>query len=566
MEKRAVLAIVLSLVVVVLWSIFFAPVPPPPPSEVSEPAPSSSAPPAGVGTPQPTVPASPGSASSTAATPERPPGAPAAQEVFVAVDTGVARFMLTSQGASVRAVQLLAYHTTLAKDAPPVEIAPVPGSTTLPLNTVLSLEQRVIALGQVVFTPSQTELTLSANQPEGTVAFRGDLGDGRTVHRLYRFHHTNYTFEVSTWIEGLQPPAGSSMLLLWGPGLLRHTDGAGRQGQTAEHPRSYVSGKVLHETPKKPGETQIEQGQVAWTALADTYFAAVLMPQEPPGEAVMARRLEGDALEIGLRTPLPQGQAKQTVRVYVGPKSQPLLEATDPSLDKLIDLGFFSPLARPMLQFLRLLNGLVHNYGLTIILTTILIKIAFWPLTQTSYKSMQSMQKLQPKLKELQVVYKDDRQALNRAMMQLYREHKVNPMGGCLPMVLQIPVFFAFYNALLYSIELRHAPFICWHTELWWIGRGICDLSVHDPSYVTPVLMGVTMFIQQKMTPTTGDPMQAKIMQFMPLMFLMFFLKAPAGLVIYWLVNNVLSIAQQMLINRTYAAPDVTKAAVSSKR
>ena len=562
MEKRAVLAIVLSLVVVVLWSIFFAPASLPPPSEVSEPAPSE--PPAGVGTPQPAAPVSPGLVSSTVPTSERPPGAPAAQEVFVTIDTGVARFTLTSQGASVRAVQLQAYHTTLAKGAPPIEIAPVPGSTTLPLHAELSMEQRVIALGQVVFTPSQTEVTLSASQPEGTVAFRGDLGNGRTVHRLYRFHHTNYTFEVSTWVEGLQPPVGSSMLLLWGPGLLRHIDDVGRQGQTAEHPRSYVSGKVLHEAPKKPGETQIEQGQVAWTALADTYFAAVLMPREPAGDAVMARRLDGDTLEVGLRTPLTQDQAKQTVRVYVGPKSQPLLEAADPSLDKLIDLGFFSPLARPMLQFLRLLNGLVHNYAVTIILATILIKIAFWPLTQTSYKSMQAMQKLQPKLKELQVVYKDDRQALNRAMMQLYREHKVNPMGGCLPMVLQIPVFFAFYNALLYSIELRHAPFICWDTELWWIGRGICDLSVYDPSYITPVLMGVTMFIQQKMTPTTGDPAQAKIMQFMPLMFLMFFLKAPAGLVVYWLVNNVLSIAQQLFINRTYA-PDMAKTVVPSK-
>jgi YidC/Oxa1 family membrane protein insertase len=555
MEKRAVLAIVLSLVVVVLWSIFFAPAPPLPPSEVSEP-PSSPR--------QPPAPVSPGSGSSPARTTERPPGSPAVPEALVTVDTGVARFRLTSQGASVRAVQLLAYHTTLAKGAPPVEIAPVPGSTTFPLNAELSMEQRVTSLGKVVFTPSQTEVTLAANQPEGTVTFRGDLGDGRTVHRLYRFHHMDYTFEVSTWVEGLQLPAGSSMLLLWGPGLLRHTDDADRQGQTAEHPRSYVSGKVLDEAPTKPGETRVQQGQVAWTALADTYFAAVLMPREPAGDAVIARRLEGDTLEIGLRTPLTQSQAKQTVRVYVGPQSQPLLEAVEPSLDKLIDLGFFSPLARPMLQFLRLLNGWVHNYGVTIILATILIKIAFWPLTQTSYKSMQAMQKLQPKLKELQVVYKDDRQGLNRAMMQLYREHKVNPMGGCLPMVLQIPVFFAFYNALLYSIELRNAPFICWDTELWWISRGICDLSVYDPSYITPVLMGVTMFIQQKMTPVTGDPMQAKIMQFMPLMFLVFFLNAPAGLVVYWLVNNVLSIAQQMIINRTYA-PDVTKTTVTSK-
>jgi YidC/Oxa1 family membrane protein insertase len=482
----------------------------------------------------------------------------------VSVDTGVARLTLTSQGASVRAVQLKDYHTTLAKGAPPVEIAPVPGSTTLPLYAELSLEQRVTSLGQVVFTPSQTEVALSASQPEGTVAFRGEIGEGRTVHRLYRFHHQNYTFEVSTWIDGPQLPARSSMLLLWGPGLLRHTDDVNRQGQTGEHPRSYVSGKISDVAPKKSGEIHTEQGQVAWTALADTYFAAVLLPQEPAGDAIITRRLDGDRLEVGLRTPLHQGQVKQTVRVYVGPKSQPILETVEPSLDKLIDLGFFAPLARPMLQFLRLLNGWVHNYGVTIILATTLIKVAFWPLTQTSYKSMQAMQKLQPKLKELQVVYKDDRQGLNRAMMQLYREHKVNPMGGCLPMVLQIPVFFAFYNALLYAIELRHAPFICWHTERWWIGRGICDLSIYDPSYLTPVLMGLTMFVQQKMTPVTGDPMQAKIMQFMPLMFLVFFLKAPAGLVIYWLINNVLSIAQQMLINRTYS-PDLSKTAVTSK-
>ncbi len=561
MEKRAVLAIVLSLVVVVLWSIFFAPAPPPPPSEVSD---SSSEPPANTTAPQQAPPGNAGPVSLAGGTAERPPGSPASQEAFVTVDTGVARFMLTSQGASVKAVQLHAYSTTLAKGAPPIEIAPVPGATTLPLTAELSMDQRITALGQVVFTPSQTEVTLSTAQPEQTVAFRGELGDGRTVHRLYRFHYSDYTFEVSTWVEGLQPPAGSSMFLLWGPGLLRHTQDVGRQGQTGEQPRSYVSGKVLHEAPKKPGESQVEQGQVAWTALADTYFAAVLMPKEPASDAVIARRLEGDTLEVGLRTPLTQDRARQTVRVYVGPKSQPLLEAAEPSLDKLIDLGFFSPLARPMLQFLRLLNGLVHNYGVTIMLATILIKIAFWPLTQTSYKSMQAMQKLQPKLKELQVVYKDDKQALNRAMMQLYREHKVNPMGGCLPMVLQIPVFFAFYNALLYAIELRHAPFVCWETELWWIGRGICDLSVYDPSYVTPVLMGITMFVQQKMTPTTGDPTQAKVMQFMPLIFLMFFLKAPAGLVIYWLVNNVLSIAQQLLINRTYN-PTMAKPAVVSK-
>jgi len=559
MEKRAVLAIVMSLAVVVLWSIFFAPVPPPPPevSESSAPAPAPSPAPPGK-TPASSAGVVPPATGMTT----RPPTS--APEVLVTVDTGVARFILAGQGAGVKAVQLQAYSTTLARGASAIEIAPVPEATTLPLTAELYMEQRLISLGQVAFTPSQTEVTLSTGQPEGTVAFRAELGDGRTVHRLYRFRHGDYAFEVSTWLEGTPVPTGSTMLLLWGPGLLRHTHDADRQGQTAEHSRSYVNGKILDEVPQKPGEKRLDQGQVAWTALADTYFTAVLMPKEPAADAVLTRRLEGDALEIGVRTPLAPDRTRQTVRVYVGPKHQPVLEATEPSLTKVIDLGFFSPLARPMLQFLRLLDDWIHNYGMTIIIATIIIKIAFWPLTQASYKSMQAMQKLQPKLKELQVVYKDDRQGLNRAMMQVYREHKVNPMGGCLPMVLQIPVFFAFYNALLYAIELRHAPFVCWQSELWWIGRGICDLSVYDPSYITPVLMGVTMFIQQKMTPTTADPTQAKIMLFMPLIFLVFFLKAPAGLVIYWLVNNVLSIAQQMMINRAYA-PQTAGSTVASK-
>ena len=212
-----------------------------------------------------------------------------------------------------------------------------------------------------------------------------------------------------------------------------------------------------------------------------------------------------------------------------------------------------------------MVNRWVHNYGLSIILVTILIKIVFWPLTHKSYKSMKAMQKLQPKMKELQALYKDDKQGLNRATMQLYRDQKVNPMGGCLPMILQIPFFFAFYNALLYSIELRHAPFICWENEVLWGFRGICDLSVYDPSYITPVLMGASMFWQQSMTPTVGDPTQAKIMKFMPLMFLFFFLNAPAGLVVYWLVNNVLSVMQQMLTNRARGLEEASAGAVSKR-
>lgn len=548
MEKRAILAIVLSLVVVAVWSIFFAPSPPSSPPGSTPAVPGS---PPGAGAPRfdvsptPTAPRAMDSPASPSPTPD---------ETLVTVDTGVARLLLTSRGAAVKAVQLQAYFTTLEKGAPPIEIAPVPGATTFSLTAELHTDQRVTSFGQVNFTSPQKDIRLSGSHPEETVTFRAQLSNGLVVHREYRFHHGKYTFEVSTKLEGATSPAGSSLVLLWGPGLLRHTDDTDRQGQTAEHPRSYVNGKILQEAPAKAGEKRLDPGKVTWTSLGDSYFAAALLPQEPAGDAVVARRLEGDALEVGVRTPLSAAQPQQTVQVYVGPKLQPLLESIEPSLGKMIDLGFFSPLARPMLQLLRWFNSGIHNYGVTIILVTILIKAVFWPLTQASYKSMQAMQKLQPKMKELQAVYKNDRQALNKAMMEMYREYKVNPMGGCLPMLLQVPVFFAFYNALLYAVELRHAPFICWDTPIWWIGRGICDLSIYDPSYITPALMGVSMFIQQKMTPTVGDPTQAKIMQFMPLMFLMFFIKAPAGLVVYWLVNNVLGIAQQSYINRKYAA------------
>ena len=206
-----------------------------------------------------------------------------------------------------------------------------------------------------------------------------------------------------------------------------------------------------------------------------------------------------------------------------------------------IDLGWYSILAKPLLSILKFFYSYTRNYGIAIILITIILKLLFFPLTQKSYKSMKEMQKLQPKMTELKEKHKNDRDAMNRAMMELYKTHKVNPMGGCLPMLVQIPVFFALYKALMFSIELRHAPFAFW----------ITDLSAKDPYYITPVIMGVTMFIQQKMTPSNMDPVQAKMMLALPVVFTFMFLNFPSGLVLYWLVNNILTIAQQYYINKS---------------
>ena len=229
----------------------------------------------------------------------------------------------------------------------------------------------------------------------------------------------------------------------------------------------------------------------------------------------------------------------------------------DHGLSAAVDYGWFTVLAKPLLVVLRWFYSYTHNYGVAIILLTLIIKIIFWPLTHKSYTSMQKMKKVQPKIQQIREKYKDDREKLNQELMQIYKTHKVNPMGGCLPMALQIPVFFALYRMLNSAIELRHQPFILWIHDLTAPDRLNLGFSIDLPMIghldgvpVLTILMGITMFLQQKMTPSSGDPRQEKIMLIMPVMFTFFFINFPAGLVLYWFVNNILSIAQQYWINR----------------
>jgi YidC/Oxa1 family membrane protein insertase len=255
----------------------------------------------------------------------------------------------------------------------------------------------------------------------------------------------------------------------------------------------------------------------------------------------------GDAIENIVESPditLQSGEQRQLdYLVFIGPKDPELLKAAGHHLDQVVNFGFFNILAQPLFMVLTFFYGFFKNYGVSIILLTVLIKLLFWPLTHKSYASMKSMQKLQPEMQKLRDKFKNDKERLNKEMMALYKTHSVNPLGGCLPMIVQIPVFFALYQVLLNSIALRHAPFVLWLT----------DLSAKDPYYITPILMGASMFVQQKMTPTTADPMQAKIFMAMPLIFTFMFLNFPSGLVIYWLVNNLLTILQQYFIHRKAA-------------
>lgn len=287
------------------------------------------------------------------------------------------------------------------------------------------------------------------------------------------------------------------------------------------------------------------QGKVSWMGVMNNYFMGAVSMSDASASA-KGRFIDGIYHVLigktGVTVPAG-GEAVEECSYFLGPKDAKQLEATPNHLDKALDYGFFSVIAKPLVYLLDFLYGYVHNYGVAIILMTVLIKAIFWPLSQKSYKSMQQMKQLQPLIAKIREKHADDKETMNREVMQLYKTYKVNPAGGCLPILVQIPVFFGLYQALLNAIELRHASFITYlpFTDKLWLA----DLSSPDPFLITPLVMGATMFLQQKMTPAAVDPTQAKVMMFMPVIFTVLFLGFPSGLVVYWLVNNVISIAQQ---------------------
>ncbi|MGQ9636447.1 MAG: membrane protein insertase YidC [Thermodesulfobacteriota bacterium] len=288
-----------------------------------------------------------------------------------------------------------------------------------------------------------------------------------------------------------------------------------------------------------------EKGDIEWFAFEGEYFVAIITKPSSEKEVILnVKGVENNILKANFNSPSISIPAKSSVllpyRIYLGPKNIKALKEFGRDVERLVDFGFFAIVAKPILWFLKLTHSVTKNFGFDIIILSILIKIIFLPLTQISMKSMKEMQKVQPEMNRLRQQFKNDKARLQQEIMLLYKRRRINPMSGCLPMLIQVPVFIALYNALQKSIEMRHAPFILW----------VRDLSAKDPIYITPLIMGATMVIQQKMTPTSADPAQAKIFMLMPIMFTFLFLNFPSGLVLYWLVNNVLSIAHQYYMNR----------------
>ncbi|HQS60771.1 MAG TPA: membrane protein insertase YidC [Polynucleobacter sp.] len=292
--------------------------------------------------------------------------------------------------------------------------------------------------------------------------------------------------------------------------------------------------------------TQVAAGDPAWIAMVQHYFASAWIPGDKFVRDIYAGKIDNNLYRIGMQTPLgvvaPGTTVVEKARLFVGPQEESVLETITPGFALLKDYGYLTILAKPIFWLLENIHAYVGNWGWSIVLLTILIKLVFFPLSAASYKSMARMKEVQPRLMAMKEQYKGEPQKLNQAMMEMYRKEKINPLGGCLPVVIQIPVFIALYWVLLSSVEMRNAPWILW----------IHDLSVPDPYYILPIIMAASMFVQTKLNPTPPDPVQAKVMMYMPLVFSIMFFFFPAGLVLYWVVNNLLSIAQQWQINQMF--------------
>ncbi len=398
------------------------------------------------------------------------------------------------------------------------------------------------------FTAERTQYDLEDGADEITLVLtaQGEVG---SLAKTYTFKRGSYVIEVALEVTntGPQPldahayfqlvrdqsaPDGSSKVMPTYNGVEIYTDA---QKLTKVNFDDIVEGKAKFPTNSKDG----------WIAIVQHYFLAAWLPGGGVDREFFARNLENGLVAAGVIVPMgtiaPSTANRISVPLYVGPQEQDRLKVLAPGLELAVDYGWLRVVAVPLFWVLSKVHDFVGNWGVAIIILTVLIKLVFYPLSAASYKSMARMKVVAPKLQKLKERYGDDRQKMHQAMIDLYKTEKINPLGGCLPILVQIPVFIALYWVLLLSVELRHAPFYFW----------IKDLSTPDPFYILPVLMGATMFIQTWLNPTPPDPMQARLMKIMPVAFSIFFFFFPAGLVLYWLVNNVLSIAQQWHITRT---------------
>lgn len=530
--KRLIAALALSLVVLFGWSYFFPPDQPKTPPVAAQPE---------AKIEQGAKPAE------AAAVPVDAPASAQGRAVTVKTPLFTARF--NTQGGLLESLVLQKFHETIAPDSANIDMVGQGAQNQAALGLMILPEGgEVHTWNAPGWTSDAADAQLSGNEKK-TLVFTGEAAGLKIERRLTVSADSYLVTEETTFTNaGTAPVTGRVAYTLVSAGL-------SPKGEDKYNPTRVAFGRVKggfeehtnHDDLAKKGAAS--EGPVNWAAVESNYFLFAVMPEA--ADALGQGRMKDGIFHLAASRPAAfaagQSQVLKT-SYYMGPADRAILAEMPNKLDQAIDFGWFHLIAVPLLSILNWFYKFVHNYGVAVILLTVLIKLIFWPLSHKSYKSMDQMKRIQPMIQKLREKYADDKERMNQEIMALYKTYKVNPAGGCLPMIVQIPVFFGLYKALLGSIELRHAAFITHlpFTNLIWLA----DLSAKDPFYITPLIMGATMFLQQKMTPTGGDPTQAKIMLLMPVVFTFLFLNFPAGLVVYWLVNNVLSITQQWWMMR----------------
>jgi YidC/Oxa1 family membrane protein insertase len=528
MEKRALLAVFLSISVLMLWQLFFVPQ-----QKEAQKAQKAEQTAIEQGAPAPLAAQDYAAVSTAPISTTSPQAKPAYDElgnkvvvatgekdITVATDTFIA--VLSSRGGTIKSFHLKNFSN---KDGSPLSLLNDSG-----LYRALAIGvKNDFSYSNNNFQVIGSDIDLTKGTDEGTISFRLDDKDF-SILRTYTFRNGSHAFDLVDSVEGL--PEYSITL---GADL-----GISNKDFKYAHvgPVLQVDTDRNEYTDRKLKEPKVVTGTIKWAALQDKYFFSALAPKNPMGQIDIWKLQDSKAISLSGRSGI------NSFTVYVGPKIIDDLKLLNMELENVVDFGFFSVISRPIFWMLQRIYSVLGNYGWSILLLTILIRVPFIPIVNKGQQSMKKMQEVQPKIKDLREKYKKDSAKMNQEVMALYKKHKVNPMGGCLPLVLQIPVFFALYKVLLIAIELRGAPWAFW----------IVDLAEKDPYFVLPIVMGASMFLQQKLTPSTADPKQQKIMLLMPIIFTFFFLNFPSGLVLYWLMNNLLSIGQQLYVNKTTPA------------
>jgi YidC/Oxa1 family membrane protein insertase len=471
----------------------------------------------------------------------------------ITVENSLYTAVFSENGGALKSIVLKNHKETSAKDSPGKEVVNSDDTLGYPLKFSWGS-----AVGQDLFYKSATE-RVSFTDGKAKLVMEAQADGGLVIVRTYSFDLNSYLIDLDISVQNKsgQPLQGIAELHQVNSPFMKGGSPADRF--LFRGPAGYINGELQEIKAKDFAEGPVTlQGNIEWAGYGGNYFLRGIVPLEGAGVSYAMQGTE-DLTRTTVAGPLDtlQSGAEKTYKykIYYGPKKVQLLRDLGYNLERSVNFGWFDILARPTLWLLNFLEGFVKNYGIAIILVTVMFKVIFWPITQKGMKSMKNMQKLQPKMVKIKEKYKDDPSRMNQEVMNLYKTYKVNPLGGCLPMVLQIPVFFSLYKVLLQSIELRHAPFMMWITDLsapdrLWIGF---DLPYLGGIPVLTLMMGASMFFQQKLTPTTADPTQAKIMMFLPVIFTFMFLNFASGLVLYWFINNLLSILQQQLINRDAA-------------